>query len=217
MLWATGDEGGMYVWSIGYRCIWMVEGEWMNELDGDWRWYNFAFNFYFPVVPPCHPSRHSIHTSYTYYTSIPTMRQLKHHEQKLLKKVDFLSVGLLPLITTAANQIFSGSRMPRIEKSRWWESTIYKTERITTSESALQVLHQSSWWSDTTSCAGRWGHWYINYHYYRHKTHSEPRKSPRCSTSYTIWASWVRLLYPSWRIHTDDQTWMQNHPISKTS
>jgi hypothetical protein len=41
-----------------------------------------------------------IYILYIYYTSYThnTMRQLKHHEQKLLKKVDFLSVSHIPML-----------------------------------------------------------------------------------------------------------------------
>jgi hypothetical protein len=41
---------------------------------------------------------YTLYILYIYYTSYThnTMRQLKHHEQKLLKKVDFLSVSYIP-------------------------------------------------------------------------------------------------------------------------
>lgn len=44
-----------------------------------------------------------------------------------------------------ADQIFSGNKMRHIERSRWWESTIFRIERITTSRSTL-YLRFWSWW-----------------------------------------------------------------------
>jgi hypothetical protein len=43
---------------------------------------------------------HILYILHIYYTSYThnTMRQLKHHEQKLLKKVDFLSVSHLRML-----------------------------------------------------------------------------------------------------------------------
>jgi hypothetical protein len=46
------------------------------------------------------------------------MRQLKHHEQKLLKKVDFLNVSWDVLVSDSADVFGSGSKMHHFERSR---------------------------------------------------------------------------------------------------
>jgi U3 small nucleolar ribonucleoprotein protein IMP3 len=65
--------------------------------------------------------------------------------------------------------------------------------------SAVQELMEG-----TTSYVDPWDHLYTNYHFYRLKTHFELRRNRKCSTSYMIWASWVRSPLPciglSWHI-----------------
>lgn len=78
------------------------------------------------------------------------MRQLKHHEKKLLKKVDFLSVRSYFTSLTSGSEftqkawkesktdrrpLHSGNRMLLSGKSRWCASITSKIERTITSES----------------------------------------------------------------------------------
>lgn len=143
-LWGWVVQGGRY------RSIWGImilkENEWYNdimntEIGGDI--ISHSFIHFPPLVILL-----VIYILYIYYTSYThnTMRQLKHHEQKLLKKVDFLSVSHIPCwAMVEADQIFSGNKMRHIERSRSWESTIFKIERIITSMSIPSMLFKS-WW-----------------------------------------------------------------------
>lgn len=46
------------------------------------------------------------------------MRELKFHEKKLLKKVDFLNVSLLISFRIVLSLVHSGSKMATFEKSK---------------------------------------------------------------------------------------------------
>jgi len=90
-----------------------------TEIGGDIISRSFI---HFPSLHLLYYWSYILYIYYTSYTSY-TMRQLKHHEQKLLKKVDFLSVSHLPMLKNLqsmveADQIFSGNKMRPIEKSR---------------------------------------------------------------------------------------------------
>lgn len=65
------------------------------------------------------------------------VRQLKYHEQKLLKKVDFLNVRLPQLFPEkkSLTQLHygSGSKMPTSERSKSCGGIIFKTEKTITS------------------------------------------------------------------------------------
>lgn len=65
------------------------------------------------------------------------VRKLKHHEQKLLKKVDFLAVRAFVSESpyTVSDPRGSGSRMPTYARSKSSAGTTFSTERTTTSRS----------------------------------------------------------------------------------
>ena len=148
------------------------------------------------------------------------MRQLKHHEQKLLKKVDFLSVSHVPCSNTCDNG-GGWSNLQWKQDASHREVKVMRKYHIQDREDYHKYVYLFNEVQElmvgTTSYVDQWDHLCTNYHFYRLKTHFELRRNRKCSTSYTIWASWVCLLSVFWPTSTNDQTWTLNHPISKTN
>jgi hypothetical protein len=73
------------------------------------------------------------------------VRKLKYHEQKLLKKVDFLNVGVILCEYSAFLLIVvnSGNKMQISEKSRLCVGTTSSIETTTTSTTSSVVLYAS--------------------------------------------------------------------------
>lgn len=66
-------------------------------------------------------------------SSFSMVRKLKYHEQKLLKKVDFLNVSFSDA-TWALLIVYSGSKMQIYGKSKSCVDTIFRTAKITISD-----------------------------------------------------------------------------------
>ena len=72
---------------------------------------------------------------------VAMVRQFKYHEQKLLKKVDFLNVCDRFIRAIFIYKSFSsGSKMPTFERSKSCVDTIYKIGKTTTSMSRVSIM-----------------------------------------------------------------------------